>query len=86
MSNVPLGSAECRFYVSAVDAQEKQEHDQPTIGIILCSSKNNVVVEYSLQNLSNPIAVAQHRIPKMLPSKERLQQEMERAIRRFGQT
>jgi predicted nuclease of restriction endonuclease-like (RecB) superfamily len=80
----PSQSGQMNFYLSAVDDQERQEQDQQTIGIILCSSKENIVVEYSLRNLSNPIAVAEHRIPKMLPSRERLQSELENAMRRFS--
>lgn len=79
----PEQSGQMNFYLSAVDDQERQEQDQQTIGIILCSSKENIVVEYSLRNLSNPIAVAEHRIPNMLPSRERLQSELENAMRRF---
>ncbi|MEO0986607.1 MAG: PDDEXK nuclease domain-containing protein [Cyanobacteria bacterium J06639_14] len=80
----PEQSGQMNFYLSAVDNQERQEQDQQTIGIILCSSKENIVVEYSLRNLSNPIAVAEHRIPNMLPSRERLQSELENAMRRFS--
>ena len=80
----PEQSSKMNFYLSAVDDQERQEQDNQTIGIILCSSKEDIVVEYSLRNLVNPIAVAEHRIPKMLPSKERLQLELETAMRRFS--
>ncbi|WP_204141265.1 PDDEXK nuclease domain-containing protein [Halomicronema sp. CCY15110] len=72
----PEQSGQMNFYLSAVDSQERQEHDQPTIGIILCSSKNHVIAEYALRNLQNPIAVAEHRIPSVLPSPEQLQSEL----------
>lgn len=72
----PEQSGQMNFYLSAVDSQERQEHDQPTIGIILCSSKNHVIAEYALRNLQNPIAVAEHRIPNVLPSTEQLQSEL----------
>lgn len=68
----PEQSGKMNFYLSAVDSQERQEHDQPTIEIILCSSKNQVIAEYALRNLQNPIAVTEHRIPDVLPSRERL--------------
>jgi hypothetical protein len=77
----PEQSGTMNFYLSAVDSQERQEHDQPTIGIILCSSKNHVIAEYALRNLQNPIAVTEHRIPSVLPSKEQLAAELENAVK-----
>ena len=77
----PEQSGQMNFYLSAVDSQERQEHDQPTIGIILCSAKNQVIAEYALRNLQNPIAVAEHRISKVLPSAEQLQSELASAVR-----
>jgi predicted nuclease of restriction endonuclease-like (RecB) superfamily len=77
----PEQSGKMNFYLSAVDSQERQEHDQPTIGIILCSSKNHVIAEYALRNLQNPIAVTEHRIPDVLPSKEQLAAELEHAVK-----
>lgn len=79
----PEQSGQMNFYLSAVDSQERQEHDQPTIGIILCSSKNHIVAEYALRNLQNPIAVTEHRIPTVLPSAEQLQSELENAVRQL---
>jgi predicted nuclease of restriction endonuclease-like (RecB) superfamily len=72
----PEQSGQMNFYLSAVDSQERQEYDQPTIGIILCSAKNHIIAEYALRNLQNPIAVAEHRIPSVLPSTEQLQSEL----------
>lgn len=45
-------------YLSAVDDQLKHEGDAPTIGIILCKTKDNVFVEYVLRNFNRPIGVA----------------------------
>lgn len=73
----PEHSGRMNFYLMAIDAQEREEYDQPTIGIILCKSKNKTIAEYALGNLRNPIAVATHK----LPSTERLQSELESAVR-----
>ncbi|MBE7385855.1 MAG: DUF1016 family protein [Leptolyngbya sp. SIO1E4] len=73
----PEHSGRMNFYLMAIDAQEREDHDQPTIGIILCKSKNKTIAEYALGNLRNPIAVATHK----LPSTERLQLELESAAR-----
>lgn len=45
-------------YLSAVDDHLKLEDDKPTIGIILCKTKDNVFVEYVLRNFNRPIGVA----------------------------
>ena len=77
----PEQSGQMNFYLSAIDDREREEYDQPTIGIILCKTKDKTIAEYSLRNLQNPIAVAEHRLPKVLPSAERLQSELENAVR-----
>jgi hypothetical protein len=46
------------LYVSAVDDQLRKEHDNPTIGFILCKSKNKTIAEYALSNVNTPIAVS----------------------------
>lgn len=47
------------FYLSAVDAQFRHPDDKPSIGLLLCRSKNRLVVEYALRDLRKPIGVAQ---------------------------
>ncbi|WP_204136913.1 YhcG family protein [Halomicronema sp. CCY15110] len=77
----PEQSGLMNFYLSAVDEQERQSEDQPTIGIILCKDKDRTMAEYSLRGLSNPIAIAEHRIPGLLPSTEQLELELEHAVK-----
>ena len=76
-------SGKMNFYVSAVDQLLRHEHDQPTIGLILCKSKNRTIAEYALHNLNSPIAVATHQLPKQLqqnlPTIEQLEMELENA-------
>ena len=56
------------FYLTAVDAQvEAPEQDGPTIGLLLCKSKNNVVAEYALRDSNKPIGVAEYQLVKSLP-------------------
>ncbi|MEM0978795.1 MAG: PDDEXK nuclease domain-containing protein [Cyanobacteria bacterium P01_H01_bin.58] len=75
----PEHSGLMNFYLSGIDAQERAEQDQPTIGIILCKTKGKTIAEYSLRHLRNPIAIAEHRLPKVLPSTEQLQSELDNA-------
>jgi predicted nuclease of restriction endonuclease-like (RecB) superfamily len=59
------------FYLTAVDAQFKHEQDQPSIGLLLCKSKNKVVAEYALRDNSRPLGIAEYQLLADLP--ERLQ-------------
>ncbi|NWB68208.1 YhcG family protein [Pseudomonas sp. I8001] len=56
------------FYLAAVDAQLKHPQDSPTIGLLLCKSKNEVVAEYALRDSSRPIGVAEYQLVESLPA------------------
>ena len=55
------------FYLTAVDMQVKAEQDNPTIGLLLCKSKNTVVAEYALRDKTQPIGVAEYQLIESLP-------------------
>ncbi|MBQ9763011.1 MAG: DUF1016 family protein [Phascolarctobacterium sp.] len=55
------------FYLSAVDSVLKKELDNSTIGLLLCKTKNNLVAEYSLKDISKPIGVSEYKITDNLP-------------------
>ncbi|MBI5363168.1 MAG: DUF1016 domain-containing protein [Planctomycetes bacterium] len=57
------------LYLSAVDDQMRHAEDRPTLGLILCRTKNAIVVEYALRNFSRPIGVAdwETKLVKSLP-------------------
>jgi len=59
---------EMNFYLSAVDDLLRHPDDQPTIGIILCKSKNKVVAEYALRDVSKPIGVSAYKLMEALPA------------------
>lgn len=48
------------FYLEALDRQEKKENENPSVGIILCASKDATIVEYAMSFNSSPIAVAEY--------------------------
>ncbi|MBD2463138.1 DUF1016 domain-containing protein [Oscillatoria sp. FACHB-1407] len=77
----PSFGSQVNFYISAIDDLVRHPDDQPTIGLILCTSKSKTVVEYALRNLTTPIGVATHRLAKQiedsLPSIEQLEMELE---------
>lgn len=56
------------FYMTAVDRQVKNEHDNPTIGLLLCKSKNKVVAEYALGDRSQPMGIAEYKLLESLPA------------------
>ena len=55
------------FYLTAVDRQVKSEHDNPTIGLLLCKTRNKVVAEYALGDKSQPMGVAEYKLLESLP-------------------
>lgn len=54
----PDFAGQINFYLSAIDDKMRQPQDNPTIGLILCRGKDNLIVEYALRNNSSPITVA----------------------------
>jgi len=64
----PEHTGQLGFYLSAIDAQMKSEHDNPTIGLLLCKSKNKVVAEYALRDSNKPIGVAEYQLIETLPA------------------
>ena len=55
------------FYLTAVDRQVKSEIDNPTIGLLLCKSKNKVVAEYALGDKTQPMGIAEYKLLESLP-------------------
>lgn len=56
----PEAAGKMNFYLSAVDEHFKQPGDQPSIGLILCRSKDRVIAEYALRDLNKPIGVSDY--------------------------
>ena len=77
----PEYAGQLNFYLSAVDGILKKNVDNPSIGLLLCKSKNNLVAEYSLKDISEPIGVSEYKVTsnltgeleKQLPSVEDIQ-------------
>lgn len=84
----PEFSGKMNFYVSAVNATLKHPDDQPTIGIILCKSKDKTIAELALQGMTQPIGVSTHKIggqipeqlKEILPTVEQLEMELDAAL------
>jgi hypothetical protein len=63
----PEFAGKMNFYLSAVDDLLRHPEDRPSIGIILCKDRNQVVVEYALRDSGKPMGVAQYRTSTALP-------------------
>lgn len=84
----PRDTGQINFYLSAVDDLLKHPDDQPTIGLILCKTKDNIIAEYALRNMNSPIGVAGYEtkiaesLPKelkgSLPTIEEIEAELEK--------
>lgn len=65
----PEHTGKLNFYLAVVDDLLKQPGDDPTIGILLCKSKNKVIADYALRGYNNPMGLAQYEtvLTKALP-------------------
>ena len=64
-------------YIRMFDALTKQDDDNPTIGLILCSEKNEAIAKYSVLNDAKQIFASKYKLT--LPTEEELQTELNRA-------
>lgn len=63
----PEDAGKMNFYLSVLDDKVKKEYDNPSIGIILCKDKNNVMAEYALKDISKPIGVSEYQLTRTIP-------------------
>jgi predicted nuclease of restriction endonuclease-like (RecB) superfamily len=63
----PEHTGKLNFYIKAVDCQLRKDRDQPTIGILLCKSKDKLVAEYALSDIHKPIGVSEYQLTHSLP-------------------
>ena len=81
----PEHAGKMNFYLAAVDDLLRHPSDGPSIGLILCRERNQIVVEYALRDSNRPLGVATYQLlpPELrasLPSPEQLAAE----IRKFS--
>ena len=63
----PEYAGKVNFYCSVVDDVLRHEHDNPTIGLILCQANDRVVAEYTLRDINKPIGVSEYELTRALP-------------------
>ena len=67
-----------QMYVNYYDRFEKQEHENPSIGILLCTDKNDAVVKITLPENSNNIIASKYQL--YLPTEQQLIEEVQKEI------
>jgi len=85
----PEYTGKLNFYLSAVDDLLRHSNDNPTIGIILCKTKDNATAEYALRDINKPIGLAEYRLTDALPDEiktnlptiEELEQELAKDLK-----
>lgn len=67
----PEYAGQINFYLSAIDDIVKAPEDNPSIGIILCATKDRILAEYALRDMKKPIGVAEWKtkLTRLLPTK-----------------
>lgn len=55
------------FYISAIDKDLKTEFDNPTIGLLICKTKDSIVAEYALGSTSLPIGISEYELKRIMP-------------------
>ncbi|MFA5093269.1 MAG: PDDEXK nuclease domain-containing protein [Candidatus Omnitrophota bacterium] len=63
----PEYASKMDFYLQILDEQVKLKNENPSIGIILCAAKDNIVVEYALRSTKKPVGVAEYYLTNKLP-------------------
>ena len=66
------------FYLEALDRQKKKPNENPSVGMILCASKDDEIVEYAMSRTLSPMMVAEYKL--QLPDKEVLQRKLQELI------
>ena len=76
---IPEYMGKLNFYVTALNKLLKQDDDNPSIGLLICKSKDNSVVEWAFEGTTQPMGVAsfEHKATELLPTAEQLQKIIE---------
>ena len=65
----PEYMGQLNFYINVVDDTLRGEHDNKTIGLLLCNGGNKVVAQYALSGYDQPIGVSDYQLTKAIPDK-----------------
>ncbi|MGO8749588.1 MAG: PDDEXK nuclease domain-containing protein [Thermoguttaceae bacterium] len=63
----PEHAGKMNFYLSVVDDRLRHETDAPSIGLILCQDRNQIIAEYALRGADRPIGISEYELTRALP-------------------
>jgi hypothetical protein len=64
----PEYTGKLNFFLTAINEKLKHEADNPSIGIILCKTKDKLIAEYALKDINKPIGVSEYKLSEYLPT------------------
>ena len=64
----PEHAGKMNFYLSVVDDRLRHPADEPSIGLILCQDRNQIIAEYALRGADKPIGISQYELTRALPA------------------
>ena len=90
----PEYAGKLNFYCNVIDDAMRHAQDAPTIGLMLCQGKDNVLAEYALRGIDKPIGIASYELTRalpaslesVLPSIETLEGELTAATKNLSKT
>jgi len=84
----PEFAGKLNFYLTLIDKTMKRSFENPTIGILLCRGKDNLEVEYALQDIHKPMGVSEFKLDKILPDNLKSSlpsiEELEEQLKKIG--
>ena len=84
----PEFAGKLNFYLTLIDKTMRRPNENPTIGILLCRGKDNLEVEYALQDIHKPMGVSEFKLDKILPDNLKSSlpsiEELEEQLRKMG--
>ena len=88
----PEFTGKLNFYINTIDEEIKGKEDKPTIGVLLCKTRNDTVVKYALKGIETPIGIAEYELTNTLPRQlkgemptiKELEQELQKETEEFN--
>lgn len=63
----PFFTGQLRTYVVAVNYILKSEMDAPTLGLLVCKSKDNIQAKYAIESSSQPLGISEYELSNLVP-------------------
>ncbi|MDZ7936184.1 MAG: PDDEXK nuclease domain-containing protein [Emticicia sp.] len=67
-SFIPEYAGKLSFHLSAANDLLKHTTDNPTIGLLICKDKNDIIAEYALKDINQPMGISEYKLSKLFPN------------------